>query len=430
MPNINLEPIPKNQVRLTITVEPDEYSPYLEEAATRLSQKSTIPGFRPGKAGYEIVKTHLGEMAIYEEALESIIRKTFVEAVLTHQIETVGSPAIDVEKLAPGNAIIFTAIVTRMPAVKELADFKVLRIDAKPIEVKEKDIDQALKDLQRMQTKEIRAATGEVIAKENKVIVSIQIKKDGVAIEGGQSPNHGIYMMEDYYVPGFKEQLIGMKEGEEKTFTLPFPDSHVQKMLAGKPVDFFVKINELYKLEPPQIDDTFAVSLGQKDLLQLKQRIEDNLKDELIVEEERRQEKEILELLAKKSLFEDLPDLLVNEEINKMVGELKGAVEEQGAIFEDYLKNIKKSYAQIKLDFTPQAITRVKVAILLRALAKQEKIEVTQKDIDEELDRLASRYDDPETKKYVYTPQYRDYVEQLLTNRRVISVLKEVMVKH
>ncbi|MEK7615444.1 MAG: trigger factor, partial [Patescibacteria group bacterium] len=407
----------------------EEAEPYLQEAAERLSKQKQIPGFRPGKAGYEVIKQQFGAMKILEEALEPIVRKSFVEAVLAHNIDTVGSPKIDVEKLAPDNDLVFSAEVTRMPRAKNLPDFRKLSVEAKKITVEEKDIDLAVRDIQRMQTKEVRGESGTTVTPTDKVVVSMNIKKAGVPIEGGQSPNHAIYLNEDYYIPGLKEQVLGMKEGEEKTFMLSFPKDHVQKMLAGNDAEFEIALKEIYRLEPPAIDDAFAKSLGVPDIATLRTTIEKNIRDEKDHEESMRQEREVLELVAKQTQFEELPDLLINEEIRKMIAELQHNVEAQGLEFDVYVQNLKKTLAELKLDMTPQAITRVKVALVMHGIAENEKLEITEKEIDEELDQVAERYEDPETKKQIYTPQYREYAQQILRNRKVIALLKEVMIK-
>ena len=178
MPNITVEEQEKGLVKITFTVSVEEQTPFLEAAAEHISEHSTIPGFRPGKAGYEIVKQRVGETKIMEEALEKIVRSLFVKALLDNEIDTVGSPKIDVEKMAPGNELVFTAEVTRMPAVKELADFKSLSVQGKVPEVADHDVELALKDLTRMQTKEVRAASGSIVSATDKAVVSMDMKKD------------------------------------------------------------------------------------------------------------------------------------------------------------------------------------------------------------------------------------------------------------
>jgi len=316
-----------------------------------------------------------------------------------------------------------------MPQITRLADFRNLSVKTKTVDVSEKDMGLALKDIQRMQTKEIRGTTTETLGTSDKAVLSVNMKKDGVSIEGGQSPNHSVFLNEDYYIPGFKEQLVGMKEGEQRTFTLEFPKEHAQSMLAGKPVDFEVTLKELYHLSCPELNNEFAASIGQKDFATLKQLISENIRRERTKEEKMRQEKDLLETIAKESRFEDIPDLLLNEEINRMIQELTHRIEEQGLSFEDYLKHLKKTVAELKMEFTPQAILRVKVALLVREIGKREKITVETKELDEELDKFAAEYESKEEKQRVYSPTFREYMETMLRNRKVVELLRGIMVK-
>lgn len=429
MPTVQLEQLPKNSLKIRVTVPHADVVPFLEEAANRISEETTIEGFRPGKAGFEVVKARVGEQKIYEEALEAIVRKTFVDAVVSNEVETVGSPKIDVEKLAPGNDIVYTAEVALMPKVTKLADWHTLTVEKKPHDVTDKDLDLALTDLRRMQTKEVRAASGAAATEKDKVVVSMNMKKEGVPVEGGQAPNHAVYLSESYYVPGFKEQLVGMKEGEQKSFTLTFPEEHTSKMLAGSAVEFDVAMKEIYLLDHPELDDAFALALGQKDLAALKDVLTRNILGEKEHEEKSRQEREILETLAKESRFDDIPDLLLNEEINKMIHELERGAAEQGMEWDAYLKSIKKTVAELKMEFTPQALTRIKVALILRELVKTENLEVTDAEVEDALDKIAERYEEKEARDRIYDPEYRGYVEYTLKNRKAIEKLREAMVK-
>lgn len=430
MSQVQIENLPKNSTKLTITVSVDEMKPFVDSAVEHLNEHVEIPGFRKGKATAEALKKHVGEMAVYEEAVEQAVRQTFLEALEANKIEPVGSPAIDVVKMSPGNDFIYTATVALMPAVEQLADYTTLKIEKKLVEVEDKDIDLALKDLQRMQTKEVRAAAGAEATKTNKVVVDMNIKKDNVPLEGGQANNHQVFMAESYYIPGFTDQLVGSKEGDKKTFKLEFPKEHYQKHLAGQEVEFEIDVKEIFDLQSPEIDDAFATTLGQKDLISLKNIIKENMVNEKNEEEAIRQERSLLELLAKNSRFQDIPDLLVNEEINKMIQELQHGVEEQGGVFDDYLKSIKKTLADIKLDFTPQALNRIKIALVIKEVAKKEDVKPTEEEVNEEIDHVAEHYkDDKEAKERIYSPAYRDFVENTLKNRKVIEFLKGLMVE-
>jgi trigger factor len=221
-----------------------------------------------------------------------------------------------------------------------------------------------------------------------------------------------------------------MKEGEQRVFILTFPENHVQKLIAGKEIEFEITLNELYHLELPGVDDEFAKTLGLPDFATLRKTLEENLQGEKDVEESQRQEKEMLEQIAEKSRFEEIPDLLVNEEINKMLSELQRSVENQGVGFEQYLKNLGKTLGQLKIDLASQALIRIKVALLLRAIAEEQNIVTKTEEVDAEIDKIAEHYKDEDTRKQIYSPQYREYTEQILKNRNTIKFLKELIVKH
>ena len=428
MTNVKIEELPKNTLKLTFTIPHEDLMPFLMAAAETLSQKVTIPGFRPGKASYDIVKQHVGEMKIYEAALETVVRKTYIDALEENKLETVGSPKIDLEKMAPDNDLVYTAEVSRMPKVLRLADIKDVKVTTDKKGVTEADVTRVLKELQRMQKQEKRAETNAVAAASDKVVVAVDMKKEGVPVDGGQSPNHAIFLNEDYYIPGFKDHLIGMKEGEEKVFTLAFPKEHSNTFLAGHEIEFYVTLKELYNQAMPELDDAFATKLGQENLEKLNELLKTNLENEKKQEQLMEEEKAILEAIAEKSRFEDLPDLLVNEEINKMLQELKQRVESQGVEFKDYLTNLKKSLADLRLDFTEQAIIRIKVALAMQEIAKEQGIEAEEKEIDEELDKMAEQYkEDLEIKKQIFSPAYRQYMTATIRNRKVIDYLRKTI---
>ncbi len=428
MPNIKREDLGKRSVKLTIEIPAEEMQPFLEASAEAISSQKTIAGFRSGHATYEAVKNSVGEMKIMEGAVEPAIRKTFVEAIMNEKLETTGSPEINVEKMAPGNAFVYSAIVALMPETEKLADFTKLTVKKHDARVEEKDIDKALAELQKMQTVEVRGKATDTATKEDKVVVDMTMKKDHVSVEGGDANAYHVFLNEPNYIPGFADELVGLKEGDVKTFTLTFPKEYYQKMLAGAPVEFTVTVKELYHLDHPELNDAFASKLGQKDLGALKTILTTNLQDEKTQEEDKRLEKELLDAVIAESRFSEIPELLVNEEVNKMVHEIEHHIEEQGGKFDDYVKSIGKTIAQLKMDFTPQALQRIKVVLVLRAVAREKNVVVDAKELDLELDRLAGQYEDKEAKDRIYSPMYREYMDGVMRNKKVLALLKEAMV--
>ncbi|MDD5043658.1 MAG: trigger factor [Patescibacteria group bacterium] len=425
---VSLSKLAKGQVELNLEVGNDEMKTFLEKAAEQLSVNNKIKGFRPGKVPYEIIKKEFGEMAIYEAALDRIVSKTFFDAVKENNLETVGQPKIEVIKLAPGNPLVYKATVALLPKVT-LVDWRKMKVERKKINITEEKLSKALEELKKMQNKEIlvdRPAEGT-----DKIIVDMEMYLDKVPVDGGQAKGHAIFLGEPYFVPGFREKILGQKKGEVREFILEFPQEHYQKNLAGKNVEFKVTLKDVYKVEPPELNDDFAKGLGQKSLEELKKILKDNLDREENLYEDQRSEGEMLEKLVKDCKVEEIPEILLGGEVEKMILELKDNVSKQGMKFEDYVANIlKKKPEDLRKDFLPQAERRVKTALVIRGVAGQENISVEEKDIDEEVKKMLSLYaDSPEIQESIKSQSGREYLANLIRNRKTIDLLKKQIIK-
>lgn len=188
----DIKNLPKSQKEIKVTVGADELKPFLERAATELSQKVKIEGFRPGKASYDIVAKRVGEMAILEEALPRLVQKQLVEIIKKESLETIGEPSINVEKAAPGNEVIFTATVSLLPAIKNMADYASIKIEAKDVSVKADEIEKVISELRKMQSTE--AEVEREATDKDKVTVDMMMAIDKVAVEGGATKGHAIYL--------------------------------------------------------------------------------------------------------------------------------------------------------------------------------------------------------------------------------------------
>lgn len=419
--------LPKSEVEIAVTITTDELRPFLEAAAQELATTSKIEGFRPGKAPYDLVARRFGEMKIYEAALEAAVRSTYVKALAAEKIQAVGQPKIDVKTLAPGNPLTYTATVPVLPAIIKLADYRSIKVTRHPIEIKPKDVDAALVMLQKMQRRE--ASVDRAAGTADKIVVDMDLMQGGVAIEGGQARGHAVELAEPYYVPGFTEAVVGIKKGETRNFTLNFPPEHYQKNIADKPVDFKVTATDVVELSPPTLDDAFASSLGQPSLAALKDLLEKNLHEEAEGKESARLESEIIKQIVAGSQFEDFPAVLVNAECERMLLELERSVAAQGVSFDDYLKNLKKTRAEIKLSFAQRAVERLKAALAVRAVAEKEGVTATDEEVMAEVTRQINLYkDDPETQKNIREPEYAEAVRGALRNQKVMKFLKELVV--
>jgi trigger factor len=249
---------------------------------------------------------------------------------------------------------------------------------------------------------------------------------DKVSVEGGQAKDHQIYLFDNYYVPGLPEQLVGLTKGETKEFNLPFPQEHYNKNLAGKNVDFKVKIKDIYEVKLPELSHALAKSIGFDSLEDLQKQIKINIQQDEEQKEEQRLEGAIVDELIKKSEFTDIPEVLLDAEIHKMVHELEEAISVQGLKFEDYLKHIKKTKEDLRQEFISQAERRVKGALLMREIALEQNIEVGDEEVQKEVDRLVEMYkNDSETQDKIKEEGYREFLRNVLVNRKVIEYLKK-----
>jgi trigger factor len=419
-----IKKLPKGLVELTISVGQEEIASALEKAAQEISKDHPLDGYRPGKAGYEAVAKRYGEQVIQEAALPGVVRRNYVQAVKDNSLNTYGEPEISVTKLAPGNPIEFTATVALVPEITNLADPAAIKVDTKTPRVEDKEVDGTIHELQKMQTREIRVARE--VRDKDKIVVDMDLSRDGVAVEGGQARGHGIYLDEEYYIPGLKEKVLGMKEGETREFSLKFPKDHFQKMLAGADVGFKVTVKEIFELQFPAIDEEFAKALGQESVNKLRELLTDNILKDKTHKEEQRVEAEILEQMVKKSRFGEIPERMVNSEVDRMLHELKHGLEEKNVKFEDYLQNIKKTLEALKLDFAKQAIERVKTALVVREYGIREKIEIPDADVMKEVEQMINRYsEDAEAQQTIRSEDYQDYIRTTLRNHKVVALLRE-----
>lgn len=422
-----LKRLEQSEVELTITVAPADYQHELEHAAKHLSEVAAIKGFRPGMAPYDVIKRELGEQKILEAALEEIIQKNYFEAAKAEKMETVGSPSVAIEKMAPGNELVFKAKVALIPEIKiaKLADIKV---DAKKVEVAGSEIEKVLNDLRKMRMKEV--IKNGPATKEDKIVVDMDMFIEKVPVEGGAAKGHQVYLSEEHYIPGFSEQLIGLKKEDEKDFTLKFPAEHYQKNLAGRNVDFKVKTKDVYSLEMPELSDEFAKGIGQKDLAGLKTLVKDNMTREAEQKESQRLEAAILDQLIEKSQFGAVPQVLLDSEKRKMFQELKHDLEHRGIEMGKYLNDIKKTEEQIFNDFQAGAEKRAKAALLARQIAIENDIRVEQKEIDAEVALIRASYgDNPQVEENLKRPEVLDMLAHTVQNRKVVEWLKDKVIK-
>jgi trigger factor len=423
---LEIKKLPKSKIELSFEVEVEELKPYVSQAVQNISKQLNIPGFRPGHAPQNIVEREVGEFKIWEEMARLALPRIYVKTILDKKIEAIGEPEIKVEKIAPKNPLVFSATVAYLSPFS-LPDYQKIKIKREKISVKKEEIDDLIKNLQKSRAKlipvnrEARSGDG--------VEIDFKTYLDKVPIDYGEGKNHQLVISEGRFVPGFEDKLIGMKVGDKKEFSVRFPRVYHQKNLAGRDVEFAVEMKKISERKLPEVNDEFAKSLGKfKNLTELKGKMEENLVFEAEEKEKSRLQEEIMEKISKKTEME-IPEVLILGEIEKMFSELKNMVSGAGGEYEKYLKSIKKTEEDLKKDFSSQAEKRVRAGLILREIARREKIEASDEEIKKEREKTLQHYQyDKKIMEQIQSANYKEYVKGLIQNRKVFKRLMELMV--
>ena len=415
----------KSQIELLVELSYEEFKPFVEQAAVTISKDLKIEGFRPGKAPIEMVRQKVGDMAILEEAAHLAVNKSFNKLLDEHlgEDEAIGQPQVDITKLAPENPLEFKIVMSVLPSV-ELGEYKDLKVKRNTFKIEEKEVERTMDYLKDSRVKEV--AVDREIKKGDKVIANVEMFLDKVPLEGGQAKDTTIMVGKEYFVPGFDDKIVGTKKGETKEFTLPYPKEFHQKNIAGKNVEFRVTVKDIFEREQPVLDDEFAKCFGAKDMADLKVSIEKDISGQKKFEADRKTEMDVLDAIVAKTKFGDIPELLLSNESEKMMMELEENINRQGGKMEDYLKSIKKSAEQLMLEMLPEGMRRVKTALLIRQIAKVEKIEASDADVEAKQKALLEQYKGyAKVEERVGDAGYKIYLKNSLTNQKTIEKLLE-----
>lgn len=363
-----------------------------ERAFRRLAKSAKLPGFRPGKVPRKIFEQTYGAQTITDQAMEDVVPAVYAKAVREHAIDPVDRPQMELLPADDAQPARIKAVVVVRPQI-QLGQYKGLNVEAAPVNVTDADVDRALeslaKDRSTLVPADREARLGDVVT------IDYEGKIDGVAFEGGSATGQQTELSEGRFIPGFATGIAGMTSGETKEVAALFPEEYQQKDLAGKTALFTVTLHEVKELELPQIDDEFArAASSHQTLEELKTDVRARLA--AVAEGRRRREigNQLVEQLLRSHEF-PLPDVMVDREVESMVGDSSGMAARMGMSFEDYLKAADKTEEQLREEFREEAARRVKGTLILESIAKSENISATPADIQEELQSLAQQYGQP-----------------------------------
>lgn len=405
----------ESKIEILFEVPWKQVLPYLDRAASKLSENLKVAGFRSGKVPREIVEKEMGEGKVLNDGVELLIKEKYPKFVVENELEVIGQPRLEILKLTPGNPLSFKVETEILPQIK-LPDYKKIasQINKKEvsISVSEKEVKDTLNQLQKSK------AEFKIQKRGAKKGDFLEIEYQSPQLENNKLYKDAFFLAEGQFIPGFEEKLEGMKENDEKEFSL-------KKDSAGKEVVFKVKVKKIQEVKFPELNNEFAKKLGNfKSLEELKKSIKEGIKKEKEAKEIQRKRTEILEKISSEAKI-DVPESLVSFETENMIKDLEERVRQSLKIpFEQYLSKIKKSERDLKKSFFEKAKEKVKNFLILREIGKREDVEVKEEEVKSAINDFLQNFPDVKKARKLDINQLKEYYKSVLYNEKVFQRLE------
>ena len=417
----------KNEVKLEFTIEAKKF----DEAIMKVYQKSAryfnIPGFRKGKAPFNIVERMYGDEIFYEDAFNELVPSIYEKEIEDNKIEAVSKPEINIVKMKKGEDLVFTALVQTKPEVK-LGKYRGIELKKVEYPVTDEDVEHELAHVQehnaRIITVEDRPVQDKDIA-----VIDFQGFVDGKAFEGGKAEKHELEIGSKTFIPGFEDQVIGMKVGEEKDINVKFPEDYFSKDLAGKDATFKVKLHEIKEKQLPALDDEFAKDVSEFDTLKdYKTSIKEKKQAQNDDKAKHETENLAIEAVSNETKI-DIPSGMIETEIDAMIRDLEQQLSYQGINLDQYLKIMNKTRKEVEENYKEQAEKNVKSRLILEAIIKEEKIESTDEEINAKIKEMATNYGRKE-EELSKNEALKEYIANTIKTEKAIElIIKNAKIK-
>ena len=388
--SVQVENLEKNTVKLTIEVSAEELEKALQEAYNKQKKSISMPGFRKGKVPRMMVEKMYGPGVFYEDAANILIPQAYADAAKECGEDIVSRPTIDVVQIEKGKPFIFTAEAAVKPEVKlgKYVGVTVTKIDTA---ASDEEVEIAINQ-EREKNARIINVEDRSIENGDTAVIDFEGFVDGTAFEGGKGENHSLEIGSGSFIPGFEEQLIGKNIGEDVEVNVTFPEDYHAEDLAGKEAVFKVKVHEIKTKELPELDDEFVQDISEFDTVaEYKDSVKAKLEEKKASEAKRAQEDEAIKKIVEKSEME-LPDAMIETQCENMINQFAQQMAQQGLSMEQYMQFSGMTIEQLKEQVRPEAIERIQSELVLEQIAKEEQIEVTDEDIDAEIQKMAEMY--------------------------------------
>ena len=412
-----------SQAYLTIEVEPSEMEESLESSYRRLVKRVNVPGFRKGKAPRAVLERHVGQESLLNEALDEMLPRAYEKALKEQEIDAIAQPEIEVVQTDP---VIFKAVVPLRPVVR-LGDYHSIKDAPQPVKVTDDDIKAVIEELRHQHA--VWEPVQRPVDFGDLVVLDIDSDIEGEPFVNRKGAQYQVMSGSPAPAPGFAEQLKGMGQNEEKEFKLKFPSDYSRNEFADKEASFKVKVTEIKQENLPKVTNSFAEQVDPeiKTLKSLRQRISEDLTRSREERNQRDFEQRVIEAVVDLSEVE-FPPILVDNEIHRLIEDQSRRFQLQGGNMDEYLRTINKSEEELHEELHPVAEKRVAQSLVLGKITEEEKIEVTDSDIDDEIEAMiiSTVENKEQLKKALNTPQTRQSIEQTLLVRKTVQRLGEI----
>ena len=414
----SVEKLEKSQVAVTVEVTAEEFEAAVQKAYLKMRNKISVPGFRPGKAPRKMIEKLYGEGVFYSDAVDAALPDAYTQAIGSSGLDVVGYPEIEIVDDQIGkDGFTFKATVAVYPEV-ELGQYKGVSAVKEEVKVTADDVKERLNQMAEREARLV--SVDRKVKKGDTAVIDFEGFDNGVAFEGGKGENHELEIGSGSFVPGFEDQIIGMKAGEEKDIDITFPENYTPE-LAGKPVVFHVKVNEVKHKEVPAIDDEFAKDVSEFDTLEeLKADTRKQLTNDREAAAQRAFEDALMQKVAD-GIQADIPDEMVDVQAQQMMENFQQQLAAQGIPFDQYLKMTNTTEDDFKKQAHDPAVQQVRMDLAVAALVKAENLEATAQEIEDELKTVADKYGMGLDTIKKYLPE-ADVREQVLRSKAIKAV--------
>jgi len=418
------EKVSGNKAKLSFVISADQFAEALQQAFLKLRKRINVPGFRRGKAPRKIIETLYGESVFYDDAFEIVFPDAYREAIKEYDLHPVDQPQIDLDEIGPGKDLKFHLEVFVRPDVT-LGEYKGLTVEADLQKLTDEMVDARIEEDRNKASRTIEVEDRSV-QEGDTVNLDYAGSVDGVPFAGGTAEGQTLTIGSHQFIPGFEEQMIGMKLGEEKDLSVRFPDEYHAEELKGKDAVFHVKVNSIQVTEKPELDDDFAADISEFDTFK---DYKENIVSELTKQIEKNNDIAIENALVEKAAENaqmDIPAAMIEDQADYMVREMGMRMSYQGLRMEDYLKYTGQTMEDLKKMYMPEAEKRVRTELTIEAIRKAENIEPAEEDIEKAIAEQAERMgQDVETFKKNLTDEQREYLKENAAIRMVLDLLKK-----